>query len=214
MGISPDSVQPRWVFGGTVAVLATCAALMLWVDKPLAWALEPLHGGLIRGIVGKVSFMGDSHWYLAAGVLMWGVARGRWPHTARAGQVLFWASALAGLAALALKVTLGRYRPELLFEQGLYGFGGPALHHDYLAWPSGHATTVFAAAVSLSLAWPRAAGFFFSVALFIAAGRCITTVHYLSDVVAGIWLGSATALCCAAYLPWARRSAVPAEAAA
>ncbi len=50
-------------------------------------------------------------------------------------------------------------------------------------------TDSFAAMTALALIFPRYDLAFLTVALLVALSRVLTTVHFLSDVVAGAWLG-------------------------
>jgi membrane-associated phospholipid phosphatase len=55
--------------------------------------------------------------------------------------------------------------------------------------PSGHTTTAFALAFSLSFLYPRLRPLWFAYALVLAASRVMVDAHYLSDVCAGALLG-------------------------
>jgi undecaprenyl-diphosphatase len=96
--------------------------------------------------------------------------------------------AAADLAATAVKHSVDRRRPH------------DALGVDTLvetptspAFPSGHASTSFAAAVVLSVALPRLAPAFFVLAALVAYSRLYTGVHYPLDVMGGAVLGAAVA---------------------
>lgn len=81
-----------------------------------------------------------------------------------------------------LKNTLRRERP----------YGG-----NFQAMPSGHTSSAFATATSLTYSYGTKAGVvFFPVATFVAFSRISDDVHWLSDTVAGafvgIWMGRAS----------------------
>ena len=99
---------------------------------------------------------------------------------------------LAYLVASVLKVTLARYRPELLFSQHLYGFHFFSLKHAYNSTPSGHITGTFAALFSLatlinkkSTTW-----LLMGLATVLAIFRVMSLAHYLSDVILGAYIGT------------------------
>lgn len=108
----------------------------------------------------------------------------------------------ADLLALAVKVGVERQRPNLSIPQAdpLMGAGG-------WSFPSGHAATGFAGAVSLTYLWRRGAPLFFLLAAAIAFSRVYVGVHYPGDVLAGAVLGTAVGLAWVAALRLPRRSA-------
>jgi undecaprenyl-diphosphatase len=62
---------------------------------------------------------------------------------------------------------------------------------DQYSFPSGHAITAFAVAVSVGLFYPYLQPCLILAALLIAASRIALGMHFLSDVIAGITLGIA-----------------------
>ena len=108
----------------------------------------------------------------------------------------------ADLLALAIKAGVERRRPSLSVPQAdpLLGAGG-------WSFPSGHAATAFAGAVSLTYLWRRGAPLFFLLAAAIAFSRVYVGVHYPGDVLAGAALGTAVGLAWVAVLRLPRRSA-------
>jgi undecaprenyl-diphosphatase len=61
---------------------------------------------------------------------------------------------------------------------------------DHFSFPSGHSITAFAVAVPLALFYPSLAAGLLFCALSIAASRVILGMHFVSDVLAGISIGS------------------------
>lgn len=108
----------------------------------------------------------------------------------------------ADLLALVIKAGVERRRPSLSVPQAdpLLGAGG-------WSFPSGHAATAFAGAVSLTYLWRRGAPLFFLLAAAIAFSRVYVGVHYPGDVLAGAALGTAVGLAWVAALRLPRRSA-------
>ncbi len=101
--------------------------------------------------------------------------------------------ATSGIICQAIKHLLGRARPRFLSEFGAYHFVGPSFRSGIDSFPSGHTTTVFAAAVVLSQFKPSWKGGFFAVAVLIGLVRILAGAHYPSDVLAGAVLGSTVA---------------------
>jgi membrane-associated phospholipid phosphatase len=92
-----------------------------------------------------------------------------------------------------LKTLLGRRRPRDELELGLYGFR--PLHLDFKndSFPSGHALTIFCAAVILSATIPALTPIWFAIALYLAMTRALLNAHFLSDVFIGSAIGLLTA---------------------
>jgi undecaprenyl-diphosphatase len=62
------------------------------------------------------------------------------------------------------------------------------------SFPSGHATSAFAAAVAVSRMWPATGGLWWALAVLIAYSRIYLGHHYPLDVVGGALMGVAIAL--------------------
>jgi undecaprenyl-diphosphatase len=104
---------------------------------------------------------------------------------------------LTDLVTLGIKVATDRARP------GLDPLVRVATDHSF---PSGHASTSFAAATVLSAFAPRHRLLFYALATLIALSRVYVGVHYLSDVVAGAALGTAFGWAALTSLRWRGRS--------
>ena len=101
--------------------------------------------------------------------------------------------ATSGIICQVIKHLLGRARPRFLDQFGAYHFVGPSFRSGIDSFPSGHTTTVFAAAVVFSLFKPSWRAGFFAVAAAIGLARISAGAHYPSDVLAGATLGTAMA---------------------
>lgn len=113
------------------------------------------------------------------------------------GEDRFTALALAGSAALAgiglfivLKKVSGRKRPCEI-EPHCWA---KLLPPDRFSFPSGHTITAFAVAISLSQFYPALLPALLFCALSIAASRILLGMHFLSDVIAAVLLGTGLAL--------------------
>jgi membrane-associated phospholipid phosphatase len=105
------------------------------------------------------------------------------------------AAALAAWGVtMLLKVVFARYRPALLFDDGLYGFGFGKAGYWYNSFPSGHAATAFGFLVALALARPRWRLPCIAGAALLGLSRVLINAHFLSDVLAGALLGATAAL--------------------
>jgi len=113
----------------------------------------------------------------------------------------------AGLLDQILKNVACRARPTAP-EAGSFFVNFPCFPARYAeaSFPSGHATTAFAAAILLALWYPRARCLFLGLAGMVALSRILLGSHFPSDVLAGALLGSVVALAVYAYVPAARRN--------
>lgn len=129
----------------------------------------------------------------------------RWIRQKRlyADRALFFFSsiALSGIVTNVVKFLVGRFRPKMFFERGVYGFDPFSVGYEFNSFPSGHATTVFAIAVTCTIFWPRYRILFFTFAAIVALSRLVLNAHYLGDVLAGACIGMATAIVMERYIP-------------
>ena len=95
---------------------------------------------------------------------------------------------LPSILSVALKMLLGRARPELLYREHLYGFYWFKTQAAYLSFPSGHTTTVMGLMFGLCVIFPKYYKALLITGLIIACSRVILTHHFLSDILAGIYL--------------------------
>ncbi len=136
-----------------------------------------------------------SDWWVKSLVIIGiGLAADLWSRRFPVATALSTASYFAsGEVDVLLKRAFARPRPPVV---------DPAVHplvavpHSY-AMPSGHATTAFAAAVSVGLVHPRLRRPLLVLAGLIALSRVWLGVHYLTDVIVGAALGAAVA-----YVLW------------
>ncbi len=95
---------------------------------------------------------------------------------------------IPSLVCLFLKTVLGRSRPGLLFNEGIYGFFGFHTGAQYWSFPSGHTTTITGMAFGLCILFPKYTYWFIAAALTIAFSRILLTQHFLSDVLMAAYL--------------------------
>jgi len=125
---------------------------------------------------------GDGWLWYVFGVLLllWG-GRERFAAIGAAG-----ASAVTGILLFrALKRASRRKRPCEI-EPHCWASAPPP---DKYSFPSGHAITAFAVAVSAGLFYPELQSPLLAAALLIAVSRIILGMHFLSDVAAGAVIG-------------------------
>jgi len=87
-----------------------------------------------------------------------------------------------------LKVIFGRARPDMLFNDQLYGFYGLQTHAQFWSFPSGHTTTVMGFVFGLCALFPRHCVAFILTGLIVVSTRILLTHHFLSDVLIASYL--------------------------
>lgn len=144
----------------------------------------------------SVTILGRSQWYLwPLGLFLLGLGimlrqrptmRPRFLRYWQSAGFLFANLALSGLAVDALKIIIGRPRPVLLLESGIFNNFVPFSFASRLwSFPSGHSATALSLALSFAVFFPRWRLPLLLFAGTIAASRIIITAHYLSDTIAG-----------------------------
>jgi len=184
------------------ATLAAVAATMVLVDS---WAIAQarrLPAWLISVFL-QISDLGLSGWFLwPIGLVLLALAALMRPGVGRIANLVaativvrlafvFLAIGIPGLVVTIVKRLIGRARPSDLGPFYYMPFGW---RPDYASLPSGHSTAAFAAAVAVGAIWQRARPVMWIYAALIAASRICIAVHYPSDVLAGAFVGTASAL--------------------
>ena len=113
-------------------------------------------------------------------------------HALRAAFI-FAAIAVPGLWTALAKWMLGRARPQLGVE-AVFDYQPFSVDAAFTSLPSGHATTVFAAAIAITALWPRTGFLLWPLAVTIAFSRVLVFAHNPSDVIAGAIVGTVGAL--------------------
>lgn len=184
--------NPLFLSGAVLATLISVIAYHFW-DEPVArffyrhtdpripeWA--SLFSNLGTVIRPEIAF------------LIWLIFRKRNPRWANAALFFFVAVLAAGAVNVTFKMILGRCRPELLFESGLYGFQWFEIEAQYWSMPSGHTAASMAAMVALTLLFPRAGPFFILHGILVGLSRVALREHYVADVIMGGVVGGGVAL--------------------
>ena len=167
--------------------------------------------------IGKtISISGESHWYIGTGIL--GYLFFKYIRKNRLYEqrflFLFYINIFSGLISVVLKWTFGKVRPWglkhggdeygfLLFQNFDLGFLEKMKLHfatliespgTYASFPSGHTTTIFAVAMYLVILFPKFRFPLFALALLFASGRVLANDHFISDVLAGVLVGTLSTL--------------------
>lgn len=88
-----------------------------------------------------------------------------------------------------LKVLIGRARPELFIEQGIYGLFPIKVTKVYISFPSGHTINIMILTALLMLVFPKKQYWILGVGLFLSFTRVMYVQHYFSDWFFSAYLG-------------------------
>ena len=201
----PSPGLKRFVWLSLAGVIAFTIAYE-WIDIPLARTLQNIDP-TTRAIFGFITRLGEGGVYLVplGLVFLWAWLKRESLWAMRAGFV-FVALAVPGILADIAKPVFARARPVLLFRENLFGFTWGSPHANAWSFPSGHSVTVAALAVALYAIYPAAWPAYALLALVVMASRIILDQHYLSDVIAGFYIGFAFAW---AFVAAAQRRGLP-----
>ena len=194
----------RGIFLSALATLAVCLISILIADRPIALAMRSVAPS-IRTFFSYVTLFGNSTPYLTflgmIFILFYPASKSEsWRSHAEVLRkyalfsfFIFVSIALSGILTDVLKVIFARYRPVMLYNERKYGFiffrTSPA---KLLSFPSGHANTIAAFMTALYLIKPRYRFIYLLIALMVMASRIVIGKHFVSDVVAGAYLGVLT----------------------
>lgn len=187
--------------------VALFALLSIWlIDRPVAVYFKSTLGRDAERFYKTITVIGESTFYFVLAIILLALlrtAQGFALTTKTAALLHHWMRVclyfLLSLTASSLTVSLlkfvfGRYRPRALFENDLYGFAWFDAGWLVNSFPSGHSQTIFAVAAALCFIVPRYDLMWLGFAALIAISRVTTTVHFVSDIAAGAWLGVAGAI--------------------
>jgi membrane-associated phospholipid phosphatase len=211
----PGAAQPRWPMNdpqlaarrialwltALALTAAFCAISIAWFDRPIAFFMHHTLGQpMLLGQLPRISeFLVGAASVVFVLLGLRGLS-GR-PLSRLEAVILLCGLSIIVSAALKneLKFVFGRTWPETwtnnnpsLIRDGVYGFhffhGGRA----YEAFPSGHTAAVFSAMSVLWLCYRRARVLCAIAVSLVVIGLIGSDFHFLSDVVAGAFVGATT----------------------
>jgi membrane-associated phospholipid phosphatase len=151
---------------------------LLLLDRELAGAAADVRWGPLTTVFALLS----AWWVKSFAFVCAGAAHDLRRRALRAAPLIAVAFGLGSAASAIIKALVDRPRPTF---DPLVDLPASA------SFPSGHATTAFAAAVACALLVPRARWPAIALASLVAASRVYLGVHYVFDVLAGALLGAA-----------------------
>ncbi len=199
-----DAALHRRLLWAGLATAAITAALIAWIDVPLATHFEGYRQmAWAQGFEFITDFASGVIWYplallgITAAVLRHKI---RTPdHTAliketRAWMFMIVTMATSGTFINVLKLAVGRERPRFLFRDGTADFHPFGLSLADCGFPSGHTQSIWTAMLALSFIYPPLRSALFVVAVFVSASRIVIGAHYAADVAASFYIAVVAAM--------------------
>jgi membrane-associated phospholipid phosphatase len=116
--------------------------------------------------------------------------RGIYDAATRLAQLVAWAAPASYLAKFLLKYVFGRVNTRFWLQQpGLYGFHWFQMRQGCEGFPSGHMVVTLTLLAALWRFYPRWRSWCISIAFLLGVALIMTDYHFLSDVLAGAYLG-------------------------
>jgi len=160
-------------------------------DRPIAYYF---HGNVssFEGLAEFVSDVMNPFTLLIAIPILYFLNRSFWKKDKLTEplKLLVFALPFSFLITKIFKFILGRYRPKSLFSEGLYGFHFIGSSSSEFSFPSGHACMIGAIMGVIALYRPKYTLHLIAVGIVLSFSRVVEGDHFLSDVVAGVILGS------------------------
>jgi membrane-associated phospholipid phosphatase len=178
----------------TLGFIILYSVFFLYVDRTVILWVKPLTGNAIYEIANFISlFAAGTLWLIAVPTVLLVVVL--YEYFAGANKIsrciiyMLLSIIVANIVGAAFKFLLGRYRPVMYYEYGLYGF-----HYLVTKWvmhstPSGHTLRIFALMTSLAFVCKRYSWLFLLIAALVGLSRIIVHAHYPSDVLFGAYIG-------------------------
>jgi membrane-associated phospholipid phosphatase len=188
-----------WSFAAVSTIIAVVIAVE-FLDRPIAWVTYPVFGDLffVRAFAGTPSLFGPLEILI---LMIFAFRRIAFHSLAYPDAVLDLceASLLATRLLLSpLKFAFGRTwplhgHPSFLID-GVYGFNFFTAGRQFESFPSGHTASVSALAAVLWVTYPRFRRLYGLGVAAMAIALVAGDFHFLSDVLAGGFLGVSVAL--------------------
>ena len=186
----------KWILG-LAAVIVASGISYQWLDRPIALLSRRSISGHTFFLLGQLP---DP--FLPLAVIAF-VSLGLWRLSGRVlskVQKCAWACSLSLITAVAtkaeLKLVFGRTWPSSWMgnnpsyvRDGIYGFNFFHGGNEYASFPSGHMAMVCAVIAVLWVYFPAGRAFYVLAILTAGAGLVVANYHFLSDVIAGSFVG-------------------------
>ena len=175
-----------------IKIIPVIFIFLLLIDNLVTGSVEFVKSPYLNDIMSWLSYLGKG-WVQALFCLILiaiGLIIKKDEKIVNAGKMGIYAVAASGILSQIIKHIIGRPRPKVLEA---FGFTlGPSIIPGFDSFPSGHATSSFAFAYTLSTFFPWMRYLLYGYALLVCISRIYVGAHFPTDVFAGILLGTWT----------------------
>lgn len=205
----------HWTYGLVLAAAVTLVSYE-FLDKPLAFLAHDhlRHYAVFAGLTALTEYFPP----IAIAIIF---VAGLWRLSGRVLGYAFEALLLASVSLVVaratkdqLKYIAGRTWPETwtnnnpsLIKDGAFGFNFFHGGSGFESFPSGHTLGICAVTVALWFYYPRFLPIYLTLILAVSAGLIGANYHFLSDIIAGGFIGATLATLCVGM--FARRLSGP-----
>src|SRR4030066_2517699 len=176
-----------------IKIIPVILVFLLFTDNFIAGSVEYFRFPFLNDLMPWLSYLGKG-WIQALFcffIIAIGLIIKKDEKIVNAGKMGIYAVAASGVLIQVIKHIIGRPRPKILEA---FGFTlGPSLIPGFDSFPSGHATSSFAFAYTLTTFFPWMRYLLYGYALLVSISRIYVGAHFPSDVFAGIiiwtWTG-------------------------
>lgn len=169
-------------------IILLCVPFFYYLDASTAiyWALNRD----LKNLFEYVTFFGQGGWYLIISCLLFIFFKVVDKNPLYSNRALFFFVSLSasGIVTNIFKVIFGRYRPVMLFREGLFGFTFFAYGHSLTSFPSGHSAIITAVMMFFYFIYPKYKYIYIFITILVMASRVILTAHFVTDVIFGAYL--------------------------
>ncbi|WP_298723298.1 phosphatase PAP2 family protein [uncultured Ferrovibrio sp.] len=202
--------RDRWMLPLVIAFFV-CPLAAFLIDPWLALFIHGKRDSWVVSVAQWVTDFGNAWRYLLGlAVLLAGSYIFKNASNFRARCIYVFVSICAsGAITEVLAFIIGRSRPRLLIEQGIYQLSLFNGFKPYDSLPSSHAASVLAFVFAAALVFPNARGVLFIYGFLLAITRVLINAHYFGDLVASAAVSGAAALFLLRYLPQKNTALTP-----
>lgn len=191
----PYSTYQKWI--GSGLLLAPLIFLFVrYLDIPVALFVKnhlytsPQWSKLTTNLPDLLLLVVFLSMFVSLSVYLVRSKKGIYDATTMLAKLIVWAAPASYLAKMLLKLVFGRVNTRFWLEQpDLYGFHWFQMREHCEGFPSGHMLVIVTLLAAFWRFYPKSRPLCFITATLLGAALVATNYHFVSDVIAGAYLG-------------------------